>query len=136
MAAEALFLLPGAKKQDPAVEAWFSGDGLRLMAQPWFERMRASGPDLREVLHDGCPTACVGEAAFAYVAAFAAHVNVGFFHGAALPDPHGLLTGSGKRMRHVKLHWGQPIDEVALRDLIAAAYADIRGRLNAPKGKS
>ena len=133
-APEALFLLPGAKKQDPSVEAWFSGDGLRLMAQPWFERMRASGPDLREILHDGCPTACVGDAAFAYVAAFSApknpHVNVGFFHGADLPDPRGLLTGSGKRMRHVKLHWGQPIDEVALRDLIAAAYGDIRRRLD------
>ena len=124
-----LFILTGASAQDPAVEAWFSGDGLRLLAQPWFERMRASGPDVRELLHDGWPTACVRDAAFAYVAAFAAHVNVGFFHGADLADPSGLLTGSGKRMRHVKLRWGEPIDEVALRDLIAAAYTDIRARL-------
>lgn len=130
----ALFLLPGARAQDPAVEAWFSGDGLRLMAQPWFERMRACGPDVQEILHDGCPTACVSDAAFAYVAAFTAHVNVGFFHGADLPDPHGLLTGSGQRMRHVKLHWGQPIDEPALRDLIGAAYRDIRARLEAEGG--
>jgi hypothetical protein len=130
MAGDALFLLPGATKQDPAVEAWFSGDGLRLMAHPWFERMRASGPDVREILHDHCPTACVADAAFAYVGAFTAHVNVGFFHGADLPDPHRLLTGSGKRMRHVKLHWGQPIHETGLRDLIAAAYADIRRRLD------
>lgn len=129
--ADALFLLHGARKQDPAVETWFSGDGLRLMAQPWFERMRACGPDVRELLHDGCPTACVQDAAFAYVAAFAAHVNVGFFHGADLPDPRGLLTGSGKRMRHVKLHWGQPIDETGLRDLITAACKDIRRRLGA-----
>lgn len=126
-----LFLLSGAQRQDPAVEAWFSGDGLRLMAQPWFERMRACGPDVRELLHDGWPTACVSQAAFAHVAAFTSHVNVGFFHGADLPDPRGLLTGSGKRMRHVKLGWGEPIEEIALRDLIAAAYRDIRARLEA-----
>jgi len=80
-------------------------------------------------VHDHCPTACVSSAAFAYVAAFTAHVNVGFFHGADLPDPAGLLTGSGKRMRHVKLHWGQPAPEPALGALIDAAYRDIRSRL-------
>ena len=116
-------------RQDKDVEAWFSGDGLRLSAWPWFERMRASGADVVELLHDGYPTACVGDAAFAYVAAFTAHVNVGFFHGADLPDHAGLLTGSGKRMRHVKLRWGEPVDEAALGALIAAAYIDIRRRL-------
>ena len=130
-AADALFLLHGGQRQDPAVEAWFTGDGLRLLAQPWFERMRGCGPDVRELLHDGWPTACVDDAAFAYVAAFTAHVNVGFFHGADLPDPARLLTGSGKRMRHVKLRWGEPVNEAALGALIAAAYRDIRRRLNA-----
>jgi hypothetical protein len=129
--ADALFLLSGAVRQDKDVEAWFTGDGLRLLAQPWFERMRGCGPDVRETLHDGWPTACVGDAAFAYVAAFAAHVNVGFFHGADLPDPAGLLTGSGKRMRHLKLRWGEPVDEAALGALIAAAYLDIRLRPSA-----
>jgi hypothetical protein len=38
-------------------------------------------------MHDGCPTACVGDAAFGYVAAFRDHVNVGFFFGALLQDP-------------------------------------------------
>ena len=91
--------------------------------------MRACGPDVRECLHDGCPTACVGDAAFAYVAAFNAHVNVGFFQGAALDDPGGLLEGAGKRMRHVKLRWGAPVEEQALNALIAAAYRDMRLRL-------
>jgi hypothetical protein len=27
---------------------------------------------------------------------FTSHVNVGFFHGAALPDPARLLQGNGK----------------------------------------
>jgi hypothetical protein len=104
-------------------------DELRRMAAPWFERMRGCGADVRELLHDGCPTACVGDAAFGYVNAFSRHLNVGFFHGAALDDPAGLLEGSGKRMRHVKLRWGEPVQAAALSDLITAAYRDIRARL-------
>ena len=99
------------------------------MTQPWFERMRGCGADVRELLHDGCPTACVEDAAFGYVNAFRAHANVGFFHGASLADPAGLLEGTGKRMRHVKLHWGQPMNAEALSELISAAYRDIRLRM-------
>ena len=40
-----------------------------------------------------------------------AYVNVGFFHGAALDDPAGLLEGTGKRMRHVKAAPGATGDE-------------------------
>ncbi len=127
--ADALFTLSGSLRPNPDVQSWFTGDGLRLLAQPWFERMRGCGPDVRELMHDHCPTACVNDAAFAYVGAYAAHVNVGFFHGADLPDPAGLLTGSGKRMRHVKVKWGEPVDEAALAALITAAYDDIKARL-------
>jgi hypothetical protein len=130
-----LMSFPSAVRRDPGVDAWFAAphDELRRMAQPWFERMRDCGADVRELLHDGCPTACVGDAAFGYVNAFRAHVNVGFFHGASLADPGGLLEGTGKRMRHVKLHWGRPVDAEALSALIAAAYRDIRLRLAAPE---
>jgi hypothetical protein len=122
---------PSAVRCDPAVDAWFATPNheLRLMAQPWFERMRACGEDVRELLADGHPTACVEDAAFAYVDAFAAHANIGFFHGAALDDPAGLLQGAGKRMRHVKLRWGEPVDTAALEALIAAACRDIRARI-------
>lgn len=65
------------------------------------------------------------------MAAFTDHVNVGFFHGAALPDPAGLLEGTGKRMRHVKVRWGREIDAAALAGLIAAAYRDMGARLAA-----
>ena len=117
-------------RRDPAVEAWFSrGEALRGFALPWFERMRGCGPDVRELMHDGCPTACVEDAAFAYVGAFTSHVNVGFFQGASLKDPAGLLHGTGKRMRHVKLRWGEPVNETALHALILAAYHDMRQRL-------
>ncbi|HEY2356278.1 MAG TPA: DUF1801 domain-containing protein [Phenylobacterium sp.] len=126
-----LLRFPSAVRRDPSVEAWFAmpHDELRRMAKPWFERMRACGADVRELLHDGYATACVGDAPFGYVGTFKAHVNVGFFYGIALDDPAGLLEGEGKRMRHVKLRWGEPVDVPALNDLIAAAYRDIRRRL-------
>jgi len=122
---------PSAVWRDPNVDAWFAmpDHELRRMVQPWFERMRGCGADVRELVHDGHPTACVGDAAFGYVDAFSAHVNVGFFHGATLDDPDRLLEGAGKRMRHVKLRWGEPVNVAALNELIAAAYRDIRLRL-------
>ena len=127
---EDLFRLPSAVRRDPAVDAWFaSGDALRLVAQPWFEELRGCGTDVRELIHDGRPTVCAQDAAFGYVDAFAAHANVGFFYGAVLEDPAGLLQGVGKRMRHVKLQWGRQTDAAALRELIKAAYRDIQQRL-------
>jgi hypothetical protein len=127
-----LFRFSGAVRRDPAVEAWFAmpDHELRHVAEPWFEQMRSCGPDVRELVHDRHPVACVGDAAFAYVDAFSAHVNVGFFLGASLEDPVGLLTGTGKQMRHVKVRWGQPVNDAALSELIAAAYRDMRVRLS------
>ena len=128
-----LFRLPSAVQRDPNVDTWFasSENEMRGLAEPWFETMRACGPDVCELLHDGHPTACVGDAAFGYVDAFTAHANVGFFHGVALDDPARLLEGAGKRMRHVKVRWGLPVNAAALNALIAAAYRDIRARLEA-----
>lgn len=126
-----LFTLPTAVKRDPAIEAWFDGhsDDLGAIARRWFEVMRGLGDDVRELLHDGHPTACVGDAAFAYVNAFRSHVNVGFFHGAELSDPNGLLEGTGKFMRHVKLRPEDEINATALMRLIKTAYTDMLARL-------
>ena len=140
-----LFRLSGAVRRDPAIDAWFSGpvrldreidgllgepdDTLRGIARTWFEHLRNSGADVRELMHDGCPVACVEDAAFGYVNVFRAHVNVGFFYGATLDDPARLLEGAGKRMRHVKLRLAQQVNAAALSELIAAAYRDIRLRL-------
>ncbi len=121
----------GAVRRSAEIAAWFASDAnpLRQTTRLWFEQMRGCGADVRELFHDGCPVACVDDAPFAYVNAFKAHASVGFFHGAALADPAGLLEGAGKRMRHVKLRPGEDLDADALSELIAAAYADIRRRL-------
>ena len=121
----------GAVERDPAIDAWMKkhkGE-LGAMARQWFEVMRKCGDEVRELLHDGHPTACLGDAPFGYVNVFAAHVNVGFFHGAALPDPARLLQGAGKFMRHVKLRPGTPVNAAALSRLIDVAYSDIKMRV-------
>jgi hypothetical protein len=121
----------GAVQRDPAIDVWMKGhDGeLDAIAHHWFQVMRQCGDEVRELLHDGCPVACLGDAPFAYVNVFSVHVNVGFFHGAALADPAHLLQGTGKFMRHVKLKPELTTDVAALRGLIDAAYADIKWRV-------
>ncbi len=123
----------GAVRRDPAVQAWLDGKPvhLREMARLWFDRMRECGDDVLEVMHDGCPTACVQDAGFGYVNSFKAHVNVGFFRGTTLPDRSGLLQGTGKLGRHVKLMPETPVDPLALQALITAAYRDIKECLRA-----
>jgi len=122
---------PSAVRHDPAIDAWLRAqrDELRPLVESWFARMRQCGGDVRELMHDGCPTACVDDAAFGYVNAFRDHVNVGFFFGALLKDQARLLEGTGKRGRHVKLWPGREVDSGALAELIDAAYFDIRARL-------
>lgn len=132
-----IFRVSGGIKRDPAVDSWLADDPVELqsIARTWFLRMRQCGDDVLELVHDGCPVACVEDAPFAYVDSFTSHVNVGFFYGAMLEDPAGLLEGSGKRMRHVKLHPGRELNAAALSDLINAAYVDIRARLGADHEK-
>jgi len=120
-----------AVERDPAIEAWMkehSGE-LGAIARQWFAVMRKCGDEVRELLHDGCPTACLGDVPFAYVNVFTSHANVGFFQGAGLPDPARLLQGTGKFMRHVKLKPGTTINVAALNSLIEAAYSDIKARV-------
>ena len=126
-----LLRFDGAVERDPAIDAWMKAHagGLGAIAHQWFKVMRRSGDEVLELLHDGCPVACLGDAPFGYVNVFTSHVNVGFFHGAALPDPARLLQGTGKFMRHVELRPGTATNDAELRRLIAAAYADIRARV-------
>ena len=122
-----LLRFAGAVRRDPAIDAWLSdqSEPLSSIARQWFDAMRERGDDVRELIHDGCPVACVEDAPFGYVNVFKDHVNVGFFFGAEWRSAR-LLQGTGKRMRHVKLRAGADVDSAALDALIEAAYADIR----------
>ena len=120
--------LSGAVERDTAIDVWLNSppEDLRSIARQWFAQMRERGEDVRELMHDGCPVACVHDAPFGYVNTFKSHVNVGFFNGAVLRDPAGLLEGTGKRMRHVKLKPGFVIDSSSLTALIHASYLDMK----------
>jgi hypothetical protein len=135
MKATQLLRFNGAAKRGPGIEVWMKThpDELGELARRWFGIMRTRGDDVRELLHDGHPTACVGDAGFGYVNAFKAHVNVGFFRGADLPDPERLLEGTGKFMRHVRLVPGSEPKAAALTKLIEAAYGDMKARVAAER---
>jgi hypothetical protein len=125
-----LLRFDGALEHDPAIDRWLDrheGE-LGAIARKWFEAMRKCGDEVRELVHDGCPVACLGDAPFGYVNVFTSHVNVGFHQGAGLPDPGGLLQGTGKRMRHVRLRPGTA-DAASLTRLIEAAYSDMKARV-------
>lgn len=127
---QAILRFSGAGKRDPLIEEWLGKtDALTAVARAWFKKMRACGEDVRELMHDGCPVVCVEDAPFAYVNVFKSHTNVGFFYGAHLDDPAGLLEGTGKNMRHVKLKPGREPDSVALGNLLHASYLDVKIRL-------
>jgi hypothetical protein len=128
---EQLLRFDGAVEHDPAIDAWMKKHAGELgdIAHRWFEVMQKCGDEVRELLHDGCPVACLGDVPFGYVNVFTSHVNVGFFQGAELPDPARLLQGDGKRMRHVKLRPETATDAAPLRRLIEMAYADIKARV-------
>ena len=55
-------------------------------------------------------------------------VKLGFYQGARLPDPHGLLQGSGKVHRHVEIASPEAADDPRLTELIEAAAAAFRAR--------
>jgi len=131
---ETLIRYSGVSKHQPAIDVWLSQQDTLLagIAGEWFSRLRRSGEDVCEVLHDRFPRrdhprptvggaiACVTDAPFAYVNVFRHHVNVGFYQGASLDDPAGLLEGSSRFMRHVKLRPGKEFDVAALQALIDA----------------
>lgn len=127
----AVLTFSGAVEHERAIDRWLETRPVELasIARDWFTVMRGCGTDVRELIHDGSPTACVQDAPFAYVNVFRSHVNVGFFHGASLADPEGLLEGVGKYMRHVKLKPDRTIDASALEALVNASYRDILMRL-------
>ena len=122
-----LLRFKGAVERDPAIDAWMKQHAgeLGTIARQWFEVMRKCGDEVRELSHERCPIACLGDAPFGYVDVFTSHVNERLFHGAALPDPAHLLQCSGKFRRHVKLRPERPQTPKPFSRL-DPAYSDVK----------
>lgn len=58
---------------------------------------------------------------FCYISASKNHVNLGFNYGAEVPDPEGLLEGTGTMFRHTKIKQLAEVERPALRHLLEAA---------------
>jgi hypothetical protein len=58
---------------------------------------------------------------FGFIAVHKNHVNLGFNYGSELPDPEGLLHGTGKLLRHVKITSPEDLSNPALRRLLEVA---------------
>ena len=61
---------------------------------------------------------------YVYIMPFRSSVNLGFFQGASLIDPQGLLQGTGARLRHVKLRTVADTQQPGVRALVEEAYAE------------
>ena len=102
--------------------------------RPIAERLRAIvievDPDTVEVVRLGDRAATYGvgpkkmSEGYAYVMPQKNWVNLGFFKGADLPDPAGLLEGTGKNLRHVKVHSLAEAQQPEIRRLIEKALAE------------
>lgn len=135
---ERLLRLSVGANRDPDIDRWLTKqqDELHFIASRWFARMRECGDDVLELMHDGCPVACVEDAPFGYVNIFKAHVNVGFFSGASLDDPSHVLVGTGKRMRHVKMMPFSELNSAAMSALIVVAYRNVKTQLRLEPGRN
>jgi hypothetical protein len=89
--------------------------------------VRCAVPDANEVVYHGA--LCYGRSAKrseleVYISFHTAHVNLGFYRGARLADPEGLLCGDGKQMRHIKVASVADLKPVVFRRLIRAALTE------------
>ncbi|WP_210508351.1 DUF1801 domain-containing protein [Naasia sp. SYSU D00057] len=58
---------------------------------------------------------------FCWLAPYPKHVVFGFYYATELPDPEGILEGTGRLMRHVKIRRPEDLDRPALRELVTLA---------------
>jgi hypothetical protein len=66
---------------------------------------------------------------YCYVLPYTRWVNLGFYQGTDLPDPSGLLEGTGARLRHVKVRSLEAAEARAIRALVEAALVERRAAL-------
>ena len=59
-----------------------------------------------------------------YICPMQNYARLGFMYGTHLADPHQLLIGEGKRLRHVKVRTNEEANNPVLKQLVEAAWAD------------
>ena len=125
----------GKDIQNMRLEDWLDlkPKELQTIATRWLDAIKKCGNDVEIILHDNYPIGCVDNAPFAYVNVYTSHVNVGFFYGTELPSKSGLLEGTGKRMRHIKLKPNLKSEDEAILSLISESYQDIKKRISYDK---
>lgn len=91
-------------------------------------------PDAPEMIYDAYNAVAFGfsftgrlKEGFIHIAAYSKHVNLGFNYGATLADPHGVLVGSGKQVRHIKIARAADLERPYLKEYICAAIAQAGG---------
>lgn len=70
---------------------------------------------------------------FCYIGAHSDHVNLGFYYGAQLPDPEGLLEGTGKKLRHIKVRDVEEVDGPAIRHMLQLSLEERKESLGLEK---
>ena len=73
---------------------------------------------------------------FCYIGAHREHVNLRFYYGTVLPDPIGLLEGTGRKLRHIKVREVEEIAQPALYDILQSSLEERKKALSVEKGNS
>jgi len=106
---------------------------VEALAQAVLAKMRKRLPGAIELVYDNYNALAIGfgpnerasDAIFS-IALFPRWVSLFFLHGASLNDPHKLLKGSGKVVRHIVLKNAAVLDQPAVRALMAQALQDAK----------
>ena len=92
-------------------------------------------PECVEVPRPGEPSAAYGfgekkmSEAYAYIMPQKGYANLGFYHGANIESEYPLLEGSGKRLRHIKMHDLEMVKSAEVKDVLLAAMRERKNAL-------
>jgi hypothetical protein len=124
----------GREQMENDVERFLSSlpPQVQEIARTLRERIRETVPSAVEQRHggwkvigyswDGSMTSSI-----CAIAPHSKHVNLQFFRGTELDDPDGLLSGTGRRARHVKLQKATDVKAEGVAGLISQAADLARG---------
>lgn len=105
-------------------------DGLPIELQPIYKALRTIAkkglPDCVEMLYHNSLGYSLTDSPWDRICYIAhqpkGYINFGFFFGADIPDPTGLIQGKGKRLRHVKIYTIKEAKNPDLEKLVAYAW--------------